>query len=128
MPEGQPALYLHGCCKPIPGAHGGKPIVQQRLTSYNRQAGNRKSSMQVWTRIALILVMAAAAACTRVPELEDRLTPDLRDADYPVLLPLDDALEPLDPPQQAGEELQEELDARSARLKRRAEALKNAEF
>jgi len=84
--------------------------------------------MQVWTRIALILVMAAAAACTRVPELEDRLTPDLRDADYPVLLPLDDALEPLDPPQQAGEELQEELDARSARLKRRAEALKNAEF
>ncbi|KIC07774.1 hypothetical protein RA19_21840 [Leisingera sp. ANG-M1] len=84
--------------------------------------------MQVWKRIALILALTAAAACTRVPELEDRLTPDLRGADYPKLLPLDDALEPLDPPKQAGEDLQDELDARAARLKRRAEAVKNAEF
>jgi len=84
--------------------------------------------MQVWARIAILLVLTAAAACTRVPELEDRLTPDLRSADYPKLLPLDDALEPLDPPQQASEELQEELDSRSARLKRRAAAVKNAEF
>ena len=84
--------------------------------------------MQVWTRIAFLLAMTAAAACTRVPELEDRLTPDLRGAGYPELLPLNSALEPLDPPQQASTELQEELDARSARLKRRAEAVKNAEF
>ncbi|MEW2911363.1 hypothetical protein [Leisingera sp. JC11] len=84
--------------------------------------------MQICTRIALILTVTAAAACTRVPELEDRLTPDLRGADYPRLLPLDDALEPLDPPQQASQELQDELDARSARLKRRAEAVKNAEL
>lgn len=83
--------------------------------------------MQFWTRIAFFLAVTAAA-CTRVPELEDRLTPDLRGADYPDLLPLDEALEPLDPPQQAGEDLQEELDARSDRLKRRAEAVKNAEL
>ncbi|NVK15532.1 MAG: hypothetical protein HWE35_15285 [Rhodobacteraceae bacterium] len=84
--------------------------------------------MQFWTRIAFFLAVTAAAACTRVPELEDRLTPDLRGADYPDLLPLDDALEPLDPPQQAGENLQEELDTRSERLRRRAEAVKNAEL
>ncbi|NSY37603.1 hypothetical protein [Leisingera sp. ANG59] len=84
--------------------------------------------MQFCTRIAFLLAVAASAACTRVPELEDRLAPDLRDADYPDLLPLDDALEPLDPPQQAGQELQDELDARSDRLKRRAESVKNAEL
>ncbi len=84
--------------------------------------------MQAWARITFLLVLAAAAACTRVPELEDRLTPDLRGAGYPKLLPLNDALEPLDPPQQASSDLQDELDARSARLKRRAEAVKNAEF
>ncbi|WP_264212870.1 hypothetical protein [Leisingera thetidis] len=84
--------------------------------------------MQIWARITFLVALAGAAACTRVPELEDRLTPDLRNADYPRLLPLDDALEPLDPPQQAGAELQAELDARSARLQRRAEAVKNAEF
>ncbi|MBY6139246.1 hypothetical protein KUV26_07315 [Leisingera daeponensis] len=83
--------------------------------------------MQVLTPIALLLAVAAAA-CTRVPELEDRLTPDLRSADYPRLLPLDDALEPLDPPQQASQELKNELDARSDRLKRRAEAVKKAEI
>ncbi|MDC0657992.1 hypothetical protein N6L27_08310 [Leisingera sp. SS27] len=84
--------------------------------------------MQFWTRIAIFLAVTAAAACTRVPELEDRLTPDLRGAGYPDLLPLDDALEPLDPPQQASQDLQEELDARSERLRRRAEAVKNAEL
>jgi hypothetical protein len=84
--------------------------------------------MQTWARITFLLALTGAAACTRVPELEDRLTPDLRGAGYPKLLPLDNALEPLDPPQQAGEELQQELDARSARLQRRAEAVKNAEF
>lgn len=84
--------------------------------------------MQLGSAIALILTAAAATACTRVPELEDRLTPDLRGAAYPKLLPLDGALEPLDPPQLAGQDLQDELDARSARLKRRAEAVKNAEL
>lgn len=84
--------------------------------------------MQMCTQITFLLAAVALAACTRVPELEDRLTQELRGADYPRLLPLDGALEPLDPPQQAGAELKQDLDARSARLKRRAEALKNAEL
>ncbi|MFW8594860.1 hypothetical protein [Cribrihabitans neustonicus] len=69
------------------------------------------------------LALAAAAACTRVPELEDRLTPDLRDAPYPELLPLGTALEPLPPPRQQSEALEQELGARSSRLQRRARAL-----
>lgn len=74
------------------------------------------------------LALAAAAACTRVPELEDRLTPDLRDAPYPALLPLGSALAPLPPPRQEAEALEQELDARSRRLQQRAEALRNAEL
>lgn len=84
--------------------------------------------MRTWVAITSVLAVATAAGCTRVPELEDRLTPDLRNAGYPKLLPLDRALEPLAPPQQAGEDLQDELDARSARLQRRADQLKQAEF
>jgi hypothetical protein len=84
--------------------------------------------MRRWVAITCVLTVATAAACTRVPELEDRLTPDLRDAGYPELLPLDRSLAPLVPPQQAGEDLKDELDARSARLKRRAEGVKQADF
>lgn len=76
---------------------------------------------------ALLVVMAAAcAACTRVPEIEDRLTTDMRDAAYPALLPLDDGLPTLPTPQDQSAELEEQLEARSARLKARAEALRRA--
>lgn len=87
--------------------------------------------MRTRARITVYLALitaAAIAACTRVPELEDRLTPDLRNAPYPKLLPLDRTLEPLASPAVANEELEQQLDARAARLQRRAEALRNAEF
>ncbi|MEL0436121.1 hypothetical protein [Phycobacter sp. K97] len=80
-----------------------------------------------FTTSALLIVLAAACgACTRVPEIEGRLTADLRDADYPDLLPLDQGLAPLPAPQDQSRELEEQLDARSARLKARAEALRRA--
>ncbi|MFW8634396.1 hypothetical protein [Cribrihabitans pelagius] len=69
------------------------------------------------------LALAAAAACSRVPELEDRLTPDLRNAPYPDLLPLGTALETLPPPRRQSEALEAELGARSSRLQQRARAL-----
>lgn len=84
--------------------------------------------MQSWARIMFLLAVTAAAACTRVPELEDQLTPDLRSAGYPKLLPLDTSMEPVAPPQQASGDLQQELEGRNARLKRRAKAVSNAEF
>jgi hypothetical protein len=77
---------------------------------------------------ALLIVLAAASpACTRVPEIEDRLTPDLKGADYPALLPLDEGVPPLPTPQEQSAELEQQLDARSARLKARAEALRRAQ-
>ncbi len=74
----------------------------------------------------IILLAAACTACTRVPEIEDRLTADLRGTPYPDLLPLDQSLAPLPTPQDQSRDLEEQLDARSARLKARADALRRA--
>jgi hypothetical protein len=70
------------------------------------------------------LLLAAAAACTNVPELEEGITPDLRRADYPDLVPLDSLMQPLPAPQEQSAETQAALDARAARLRARAAALK----
>ncbi len=43
--------------------------------------------------LPLIAALAlAAASCSRFPELERRISPEARAADYPALLPLDEAL------------------------------------
>ncbi|WP_251363773.1 hypothetical protein [Epibacterium ulvae] len=76
--------------------------------------------------LMLSLVMCAGVmGCSRVPELEDRLTPDLRGAAYPTLIPLGDALPPQTVPAEEGADLDAELKARAARLKARAAALNN---
>lgn len=64
-------------------------------------------------------------ACTRVPELEDQLTADLKSADYPELAPLEQAVEPLPLPATQSAELEQQLLARSARLQQRARALQS---
>ncbi|UWQ93374.1 hypothetical protein K3727_13280 [Rhodobacteraceae bacterium M382] len=63
--------------------------------------------------------------CTRVPEIEERVSDDMRNADYPELVTLDSALETLPRPNQAGQELEQALAARSARLQRRADQLRS---
>mgnify|MGYP001036849844 CR=1 FL=1 len=81
-------------------------------------------------RLARLMVLSAcallsvSAACSRVPQLEDRLPADLRSQPYPELLPLDTALaqEPL--PEEESAALSDALDARADRLRRRAEALR----
>ncbi len=72
-----------------------------------------------------LFICAGAMGCSRVPEIEDRLTPDLRGAAYPELIPLQDALPPQTSPAEEGAELDAELKARAARLKARAAALNN---
>ena len=75
-------------------------------------------------RLARLMVLSAcallsvSAACSRVPQLEERSQP------YPELLPLDTALaqEPL--PEEESAALSDALDARADRLRRRAEALR----
>jgi len=77
-------------------------------------------------KISACLLALATSACTRVPELEDQLSADLRSADYPVLVPQDQALEPLPHPGTQSEELKQQMAARSARLQNRASALNAA--
>jgi len=77
-------------------------------------------------KICACLLALTATACTRVPELEDQLSANLRAADYPALVPLDQAVEPLPLPGTQSEELEQQLAARSARLQNRANALNAA--
>lgn len=77
------------------------------------------------TTCACILLLATTA-CTRVPELEDQLTVDLKSADYPTLIPLDQAVAPLPLPDSQSTALEQQLLARSARLQQRARALNSA--
>ncbi|ATG42748.1 hypothetical protein PhaeoP18_00777 [Phaeobacter piscinae] len=75
----------------------------------------------------LLAAAALISACARVPELEDRLTPDLRGADYPALVPLEDALQPRTPAAEESKALEDTLDARAARLQARADRLRAAQ-
>lgn len=76
--------------------------------------------------VCLLTGFAGLAGCTNEPALNNRVTPDLRNADYPDLVPLEDlfALQP--PPQQARATVEQNLKARSASLEHRAEALRRA--
>ncbi|MEP1327218.1 hypothetical protein [Pseudophaeobacter sp.] len=76
--------------------------------------------------ICAVLAIGLATGCTNEPELENRISPALRKADYPDLAPIDQLLEPLPAPQDQALELEQELEARSNRLERRAEALRRA--
>ncbi|MCL6284770.1 hypothetical protein M3P21_14630 [Ruegeria sp. 2012CJ41-6] len=74
----------------------------------------------------LVLIGAgllAVTACTNVPELEDELSPQLRDSRYPKLIPLEDALGPPVDPQTEAREIEDELEARAAALQNRARQL-----
>jgi hypothetical protein len=73
------------------------------------------------------LGVTGLAACTHEPELNNSVTPDLRNADYPDLLPLEGLLPPLPAPETQSAELEQELKARSSNLERRAEALRRAQ-
>lgn len=79
------------------------------------------------TLFALLPMVVVAAACTRVPEIEDRLSPDMRSANYPPLLPVDQLVTPLPVPEEQSSDLEQEMAARTARLQARAEELRNAQ-
>lgn len=78
----------------------------------------------------MLLLPAAALtlACTRVPEIEDRLSPDLRASKYPTLMPLGQTVQLLANPSSQSDELEADLDARASRLRARAKALREAEL
>ncbi|WP_211299426.1 hypothetical protein [Pukyongiella litopenaei] len=70
-----------------------------------------------------LAVVAVVAGCTEIPELDATLSPQLEQADYPALIPLDDSLFEHPEPRDEARELQQGLDARSRRLHDRARAL-----
>jgi len=69
------------------------------------------------------LVLFGATACVDVPELGDRVSPALNRANYPALVPIEQLLGPATPVREEAETLANQLDARRARLQRRADAL-----
>ena len=79
------------------------------------------------TLFALLPMVVVAVACTRVPEIEDRLSPNMRSASYPPLLPVDQLVTPLPVPEEQSSDLEQEMAARTARLQARAEKLRNAQ-
>ena len=73
--------------------------------------------------VSLLSAALLLAGCIDVPELGETLTPEVEDAPYPDLLPLETVLiRPPDPRTEA-EEIDAELEARRAALERRAAAL-----
>lgn len=69
------------------------------------------------------ILMVTLAACTQVPELNERVAPDLRDAPYPPLIPLEAALAWPVAPAGTAEQLEQSLAGRRDGLKARARAL-----
>ncbi|WP_164661019.1 hypothetical protein [Tropicibacter sp. Alg240-R139] len=75
-------------------------------------------------RLAICL-LPVLAACTQVPELNEKVSSQLQDAKYPELLPLDQALGPPIAPEAEARKVTQQLEARRDSLKRRAAALQN---
>lgn len=73
-------------------------------------------------RFALCLLVTASA-CTQVPELNERVSPRLKNADYPALVPLEPTLGPPVAPEEEAEKVTEQLAARRDNLQRRAQLL-----
>lgn len=78
------------------------------------------------TLLCLTTGFFGLAGCSNEPELVNRTTVDLRNADYPDLVPLDDLVAPLPAPKEESLALEQNLKARSSQLERRAEQLRRA--
>ncbi|MCE8511311.1 hypothetical protein KBY22_01290 [Ruegeria pomeroyi] len=77
-------------------------------------------------RSAFLSLLLLAAACTQVPELNERISPDLRKAGFPKLVPLDEALGPPADPEGEALAVQKSLEARRDALAQRARRLQEA--
>lgn len=78
------------------------------------------------TASVFLSALLFGASCTRVPEIDEKITPDLKSAAYPDLIPLNGEFEPHATPSEESEKLEASLKARSAAAQRRADALRAA--
>lgn len=105
-----------------------QPVPPSRISDRRRQQVDTPSVLNRLPHMALLLAaatMACVTACTRVPEIEDQLSPDLRDQPYPALLPLDQALPRQTAPAESRMEVSDRLNGRAQALQARANRLKN---
>lgn len=72
----------------------------------------------------VMICLLLGAGCTNIPELKSAVPDWVADAPYPQLVPLPETLTLLPAPAAQSAELQQDLDARVARLKARAERLR----
>ncbi len=77
--------------------------------------------------LAGVVVFLVLSACTQVPELDNVIEPRLERAAYPDLVPLQQVLAVQKPPGEASRDLEEELNARRARLQSKARELNAAD-
>lgn len=89
-------------------------------------AARPRPLLRVLPLIGAGFALATLAACSTEPELRNQLTPELRNADYPPLLPVDELVPARPAPEQAGRAVEDTLQARSTALQRRADALRAA--
>lgn len=77
--------------------------------------------------LPILTLLVFCVACVDFPELEDSETRAVKSAPFPSLVPLQDRLgPPIDPASEASQ-VEEDLNARSEALAKKAEALQNAQ-
>ncbi len=77
-----------------------------------------------WIRViapALLL-----AGCAQIPQLDGTVPPELENADYPALVPIETLLIPLPDPQEHSADMRQQLENRRDALQERARRLKGA--
>ena len=76
-------------------------------------------------RLIFAIPLAMLAGYTTIPELTERVPPQIKNAAYPELVPLEDVLGAPVNPQEEATELQKHLQARSERLASKARELQS---
>ncbi|MDF1728819.1 MAG: hypothetical protein P1U53_13840 [Sulfitobacter sp.] len=76
------------------------------------------------TPLALILAALTLIGCTQFPELDGTVSPEVQNAPYPALLPLEPILVQAAPSPLDTEAVQSNLDSRIAGLRARADRLR----
>ena len=76
------------------------------------------------TRAAILFLFLSVAACTQFPALDGTISPELENADFPDLVPIEPLLAGAAPVVANPVETTETLSARVAALRGRAEALR----
>ena len=85
-----------------------------------------KTPTRPFTLWTVVFALTVTAACTRVLEIEEKISPDLKSAKYPALVPLTDKFASQSLPGDESVKLEASLNAQGAAAQRRAEALRQA--